>query len=297
MKATLAAVLGLIALAASGAEPNFYPDIAYAQPRNESQTLDVYAPDTGSRHPVVFWIHGGGWMRGDKADLQLGSDDKINRKPQAFIAHGFVFVSINYRMIPTVTIAQMAGDVAKALAWVHTHIQAYGGDPDSIFVMGHSAGAQLAALVCTDRGYLVAEGLTLSDIKGCVPVDGDTYYPELEIDLEPNVASANAQLLDFPDVISQQSLSSVLHVFKGKFIPPFLILHVADHPETHTAMQSDILAEALRAAEVPVKVVACPGKTHDTLNADLGLSGDLATQAVFAFLADQLKRPRPSFAP
>jgi len=289
MKAALLLVLGCFALAAARAEPNLFPDVAYAQPRNEAQTLDIYAPDTGSHHPVVFWIHGGGWMRGDKADLQQGSDDKINRKPQAFTARGFVLVSINYRMIPTVTIMQMTGDVAKAIAWVHAHIQQYGGDPNSIFVMGHSAGAQLAALVCTDRGFLVAEGLDLKDVKGCVPVDGDTYYPELQLDLEPTIASANAQLLDFPDLIAQKSLSSVLHIFKGKPIPPFLILHVADHPETHTEMQSLILAEALREANIPVKVVACPGKTHDTLNADIGLNGDLATQSIFAFLAKQLK--------
>jgi arylformamidase len=289
MKAILLGLLGLLALAARGAGPNFYPDIAYAQPRNDSQTLDIYAPATGGNHPVIFWIHGGGWMRGDKADLQMGSDDRVSHKPQAFTAHGFVFVSINYRMVPTVNLAQMAGDVAKAIAWVHGQIRNYGGDPDSIFVMGHSAGAQLAALVCTDRGYLVAEGLDVGNVKGCVPVDGDTYYPELAIDIEPSVATANAQLLDFPDAISQKSLSSVLHIFKGKPIPPFLILHVADHPQTHTEMQSQILAEALREAEIPVTVVACPGKTHDTLNAGIGLPDDLATRAIFDFLAGRLK--------
>jgi arylformamidase len=271
--------------------PNYYPDIAYAQPKTDSRSLDIYSPRKGGHHPVVFWIHGGGWMRGDKTDLQLGATDSVNRKPQAFTDRGFVFVSINYRMLPEVTITEMMGDVAKAIAWVHRHIGAYGGDPDSIFVMGHSAGAQLAALVCTDRGYLVTEGLDIGHIKGCVPVDGDTYYPELELDIEPSIAGANAQLLDFPSLAAQQSLASVLHIFPGKPIPPFLILHVADHPETHTEMQSVILAEALRQAGIAARVVACAGRTHDTLNADLGLNGDMATAAIWQFLDDRLRPP------
>ena len=66
-------------------------------------------------------------------------------------------------------------DIAKAIRWVHDHAQEYGGDPNSIFVMGHSAGAHLAALVCTDDRYLKAESLSLSIIKGCVPVDVSVY--------------------------------------------------------------------------------------------------------------------------
>jgi len=66
-------------------------------------------------------------------------------------------------------------DIAKAIRWAHDHANDYGGDPKSIFVMGHSAGAHLAALVCTDDRYLKAEGLSLSIIKGCVPVDVSVY--------------------------------------------------------------------------------------------------------------------------
>jgi arylformamidase len=147
-------------------EPKVHRGLAYAEPKNERQTLDVYAPAEGKDHPVVFWIHGGGWQAGDKAEVQT--------KPKAFVDKGFVFVSTNYRLLPKVTIKQMAEDVAKAIRWTHDHAKDYGGDPDALVVMGHSAGAQLAALVCTDDSYLKAEKLSLSLIKGCVPVDGDT---------------------------------------------------------------------------------------------------------------------------
>ncbi len=99
----------------------------------------------------------------------------VQRKPQAFVDKGFVFVSVNYRFVPDVTVNEMTGDIAKAIKWVHDHAGDYGGDPKTIFVAGHSAGAHLAALVCTDESYLKAEGLSLSNIKGCIPVDTAVY--------------------------------------------------------------------------------------------------------------------------
>jgi hypothetical protein len=87
---------------------------------------------------------------------------------------GFVFASTNYRLLPDGTIKQMGEDVAKAIHWVHDHAEECGGDSSRMFVMGHSAGAQLAALVCTDDRFIKAEGLSPSIIRGCVPVDGDT---------------------------------------------------------------------------------------------------------------------------
>src|ERR1019366_3858232 len=155
------------------AETKVQRGIPYAEPKNERQMLDVYAPTKGKNLPVVVWIHGGGWRRGDRADMQ--------KKPQAFVDKGFVLVSISYRFVPKVTVNEMAGDVAQAIHWTHDHAKDYGGDPDRIIVMGHSAGAQLAALVCTDDSYLKAEKLPLSIIKACVPVDGDTYDVPLQI--------------------------------------------------------------------------------------------------------------------
>src|SRR5215475_4811085 len=159
----LIAVTLLIATGEVAAEPKIQRDVPYVEPKNERQTLDVYAPTTGGDHPIVFWIHGGGWRQGNKSGVQ--------QKPQAFVDKGFVFVSTNYRFVPQVTVKDMTGDIAKAIRWAHDHAKDFGGNPNSIFVMGHSAGAHLAALVCTDDRYLQAEGLSLSLIKGCVPVD------------------------------------------------------------------------------------------------------------------------------
>jgi acetyl esterase/lipase len=211
----------------------------------------------------------------------------VQKKPRAFADRGFVFVSVNYRLLPKATIKQMAQDVAKAIRWIHDHARDYGGDPDRILVMGHSAGAQLAALVCTDERYLKAEGLSFAVLKGCVPVDGDTYDVPMQIRTVEK-RRADIYRIKFGDEKMQKELSPVTHVAGGKHIPPFLILHVADHPETRA--QSQRLAKALQAAGVPARAYPAAGKNHTTINADLGLSGDRPTQAVFAFLAEVLKK-------
>ena len=187
--------------------------------------------------PVVFWIHGGGWQTGDKTSVQI--------KPQVFMDKGFVFVSTNYRLLPSVDMGTIVRDVAKSIHWVHDHIAEYGGDPKRLFVMGHSAGAQLAALICTDDRYLKAEGLSLAIIKGCVPVDGDTYDVPAIIETAetrrrvhglPQVKFGHREKFG-NDPAKHRDFSAVTHVAKDKGIPPFLILHVADHPDTTAQAQ------------------------------------------------------------
>jgi acetyl esterase/lipase len=262
----------LLSASALAGEPQVHRDLAYAEPKNERQTLDVYAPREGKKHPIVFWIQGGGWQAGDKTDVQV--------KPQAFVDNGFAFASTNYRLLPSASIKQMAGDVAKAIRCVHDHAQEHGGDPDTFLVMGRSAGAQLAALVCTDDRYLNAEGLSFSIIKGCVPVDGDTYDVPMQISTVEQKRK-DAYRRKFGDEASQKALSPVTHVAKGKSIPPFLILHVAGHPET--TAQSQRLAKALLAARLPARAYPAKGKNHGTINADLGKPDDEPSEELLAF--------------
>jgi arylformamidase len=272
------ALLFLAALAVA-AEMRIHRDLPYAAPAAERQALDLYAPREGKGLPVVVWVHGGGWQAGDKSE--------VDTKPQAFVERGYVFVSVNYRLLPAVTIRQMAADVAKAIRWTHDHAREYGGDPDRLFVTGHSAGAQLAALVCTDDRYLKAEGLSLALVKGCIPVDGDTYDVPLQI---ATVEQRRADIYrrKFGDEASQKELSPVTHAAKGRSIPPFLILHVAGHPET--TLQSRRLVTALQAAGVRASAFPAEDKNHVTLNTDLGRPDDRPTAALFEFLAEALRR-------
>jgi acetyl esterase/lipase len=261
-------------------EPKVHSGLPYADKKNERQTLDVYAAPGSKDQPVVLWIHGGGWKKGDKSNVQ--------KKPQAFVAKGYLFVSTNYRFVPEVTVKEMTGDIAKAIRWVLDHIKEYGGDPKSVFVMGHSAGAHLAALVCTDDRYLKAEGLPLSTIKGCVPVDVSVYDIPKRLKDGGSVAPATFKEIFGDKEELHRDLSPVTHIAKGKGIPPFLILHVADRAETKA--QSHWLAGKLKDAGVYAKVVAAEGTTHATINSNLGLPNDGPTQEVWAFLSAVLKK-------
>ena len=261
---------------------NFKSNIPYGDPAQERQVLDVFAPEGAKDLPVIFWIHGGGWQQGDKSDIQI--------KPRVFSERGFVFVSTNYRLLPDVQMEILIRDVAKSLGWVHKNIADYGGDPNHIFVMGHSAGAQLAALICTDDRYAKAEGVSFSSLKGCVPVDGDTYdLPAIIMTAEFRQKVHGLPLPKFGhrvkfgnDPAKHINFSAVTHIAQGKDIPPFLILHVAGHP--NTAAQARRLGTVLQAADLPVTVFGAKETTHGKLNADLGKPDDPATKELFKFL-------------
>ncbi|HIM28345.1 MAG TPA: alpha/beta hydrolase [Planctomycetes bacterium] len=272
----------LVLLSAAQAE-NLTSNVRYADSGHERQVLDIYTPDDGKDLPVVFWVHGGGWQTGDKTSVQI--------KPRVFVERGFVFVSTNYRLLPDVEMDVLIRDVAKSLGWVHKNIAKYGGDSKRIFVMGHSAGAQLAALLCIDDRYLKAEGVPFEVLKGCVPVDGDTYdLPAIIMTAEFRQTVHGLPLPKFGhrvkfgnDPLKHIDFSAVTHVAKGKGTPPFLILHVAGHP--NTAAQARRLGAVLKEAQIPVRVFAARDTTHTQLNANLGVPDDPATAALYTFLA------------
>ena len=262
-------------------------NVPYADPAHERQVLDIYSPENAKNLPVVFWIHGGGWQGGDKTLVQT--------KPKAFVDKGFVFVSTNYRLLPHVDMGTIVRDIAKSMHWVHDHIAEHGGDPKRIFVMGHSAGAQLAALICTDDRYLKAEGLTLANIKGCVPVDGDTYDVPLMIE----TGAARRKALGQPDPkfghfekfgsdpVKHRDFSAVNHIARDKGIPPFLMLHVADHLDT--TAQAQRLGSVLKEAGIPAKVYGAKMTDHSKINDNLGQPDDATTLVLFDFVQDCLK--------
>jgi acetyl esterase/lipase len=283
------AIVFLFASAASPAHAQTHKaNVPYVKDGHERHVLDIYAPSNAKNLPVVFWIHGGGWQAGDKSD--------VGSKPKAFLEKGFVFVSTNYRLLPKVDMDTLVTDVAKSLAWVHKHISEYGGDPTRIIVGGHSAGAQLAALLCTDDRLLKAEGVPFSSLRACIPVDGDTYDIPAIIETAETRRRVHGQAqLKFghrekfgntPE--KHREFSAVTHVAKGKGIPPFLILFVAAQPDN--AAQAQRLMTTLKGADVPVKAIGVGDTSHNKINEQIGMPGSLESQIVFEFVSDALKK-------
>jgi arylformamidase len=265
------------------------PNIRYVDNGHPRHVLDVYTPEKPAAGPlpVIFWVHGGGWQAGDKGDVAL--------KPKVLTERGFVFVSTNYRLLPEVGMAELLGDVAKSLGWVHRNIARYGGDPARIFVGGHSSGAQVVALLATDARYLQKEGVPFTVLKGCIPVDGDTYdIPKIIMTAEQRQALYGGKMFTFGhrqkfgnDPEKHIDFSAVTHVASGKGIPPFLILYFSGNPDTRA--QAERLGAVLKAAGVPATVYGKADSNHSRLHDDLGKPDDPATKELYRFL-DPLTR-------
>ena len=284
MKSLLIFTLALTGLCHTAIAQKKLADIPYVKNGHERQVLDIYtsAKPTGNSLPVMFWIHGGGWVVGDKSDVAL--------KPKVLTERGFVFVSTNYRLLPKVKMETLIGDVAKSLGWVHANIAKHGGDPTRIFVGGHSAGAQLAALICTDDRWLKREGVSFDVLKGCVPVDGDTYdIPKIIMTAEHRRALYGGKMYTFGhrqkfgnDPEKHVDFSAVTHVAKDKGIPPFLLLYFPGNPDTRA--QARRLQSLLLAVGVPARAYGKGDSNHSRLNNDLGKPEDPATREFYKFL-------------
>ncbi len=256
-----------------------FPSLLYTKIPGADQnltSLDIYAPKTGAKHPIVIYLHGGGLYTGDKKEVKL--------KPGAFTKAGYLFASVNYRLSPAVKYPAHIQDTAKAVAFIYKNAAKYGGDPDRIFLLGHSSGAHLAALLATDEQFLSAEGLSLKDLKGVICLDEEGYDLPLLKEIEPKLFSS-VYIMDFgndPEIWKQAS--PIAHVAPGKGIPPFLLLHLGGNTQKTMAQN---LAAKLKNAGVATEVVFIPSKTHYALTDDLGKPGDQATKIIFNFLAQR----------
>ncbi len=290
MNPTFQAICCVMAVSNVASAQKLTADVPYVSNGHERHVLDIYTPEQRPVEslPVMFWIHGGGWQQGDKSDVGF--------KPKVLTDRGFVFVSTNYRLLPDVEMEELIRDVARSIGWVHRNISDYGGDPKRVFVGGHSAGAQLAALICTDERYLKEEGVPFSVLKGCVPVDGDTYdIPKIIMTAEHRQTLYGGKMFTFGhrqkfgnDPEKHVDFSAVTHVAKGKGIPPFLLLYFPGNPDTRA--QAMRLEAVLREAEIPAKSYGKRDSNHSRLNDDLGKPDDPATQELFRFL-DPLMAP------
>jgi acetyl esterase/lipase len=128
----------------------------------ERCVLDVYYPTTIDRFPTVVWFHGGGLKSGKK------------EIPEALQNKGIAVVGVNYRLSPKVQVKDCIKDAAAAVSWTFERIAQYGGDPNLVFVSGHSAGGYLTSMVGLDKSYLRARGMDANRIAGLIPLSGHT---------------------------------------------------------------------------------------------------------------------------
>ncbi len=246
-------------------------------------SLDIYALPDSSNAPVMVWIHGGGWWRGDKS--------YAGRKAEFFLANGWVFVSINYRLLPEGQHPRNVEDVSLTIGWVYRNIERYGGDNNSISIMGHSAGAHLASLVATDSRYLRQIGLDLSIIRAVVLLDSAAYDIPAVTTLRGTAGFHSRVFTDNPD--TQRDASPIYHIAENIDIPPFQLFYTrGSRPERVNPvnqLQARAFADALVENGILVELVDATDRTHSEINRWFGDPEDFGvTHAVLAFLNEIL---------
>ena len=148
-------------------------DLAYGD--GERQRLDLYLPAEGpERAPVVVYFYGGSWKSGSREAYRFIGE--------ALARQGFIVAIPDYRLYPEVRFPAFVEDGARAVGWLSTHAPDFGGDPDRLILMGHSAGAHIAALLAFDRRYLGREAVPKSSIRGLVGVAGPYAFDPLAYD-------------------------------------------------------------------------------------------------------------------
>lgn len=262
------------------------PGIACAGERSQvvaygdspAQRIDFYPAPAGQvPAPLVVFIHGGAWRMGDKA-IATGE------KAAFFRSEGYAFAAINYRLVPKASVEEEADDVAAAVAALRGRAPELGIDPSRIALVGHSAGAHLAALVASDPQYLMARGLSLKAVRAAVLLDGAAY------DVPRQIASAGpvmrrlyrAAFGDAPE--RQVSLSPIAHAGRPN-AAAFQLVCATQRADA--CPQAEELADALEAEGTPAAVLPVDGASHRDLNRNIGLAGDPTSAAIAAFLREQ----------
>jgi len=246
----------------------------FAYGPDKLQKLDLIAPAGGKRPPLVLFVHGGGWSIGDKRNA-AGS------KAAHFTAAEYAFAIVNYRLVPQATVEQQAADIAAAVAFLRTHAAKSNYDPDRIILMGHSAGAHLAALVGTDPYYLAAARVPLGAVKGVILLDGAGYDIARKAADPQNSLSSMYHAAFGTDPARQARLSPTRHA-PAPNVANWLILPIERRADS--TAQSQALAAGLIKAGAKASVIAVRGESHGSLNQGFGEAGDFATAKVDAFL-------------
>jgi acetyl esterase/lipase len=228
--------------------------------------LDLYLPKGLKDYPVLFFVHGGAWVMGDKNDFGAYA-----AFASAFAKSGIGVVVTNYRLSPGVKHPEHVKDVARAFAWTAKNIAKHGGNKDRIFVCGHSAGAHLVALLATDATYLKAHDLTSKAIRGVLPISGPFV---LLPGFLPRVFG--------DDKKAAPAAAPIAYARKG--LPPFLILFADNDFVGCDKRPAEAFCKALKVKGNVAETLEIKNHNHITVLMSAGMTAGKAHQEIVKFI-------------
>ena len=274
--AVLMATAGIVPPLAAASNAVRSETIAYGSAPLQKLDFSAAQGITGPA-PLILFVHGGGWKRGDK-------NNATGRwKAPHFTSEGYNFASIDYRLVPEATVEQQAQDVADALAALLARSRELGIARGKVVLMGHSAGAHLVALVGTDPQYLRKAGLSYAEIAGVVPIDGAAYDVPAQI-AQSGHFMRQTYLQAFGEEPARQRALSPTMQAPSPNAPAFLLLHV--QREDGVAQARELEAALVKAgAKVERKAFSGKGlRGHAEINRSLGDPDYPATAVTDAWL-------------
>jgi acetyl esterase/lipase len=218
--------------------------VAYGKdPRHQ---LDIYRPAAApSAAPAIVFFYGGNWNSGERADYRFVG--------AALAARGYVAALPDYRLYPQVRYPDFLADSAQAVRWVVDHVAEWGGDPQRVFLMGHSAGAYNAAMLALNPAYLRAAGVGPQRVRGLIGLAGP-------YDFLPLIGPIAKAVFGFPDT----SITTQPIHYASPAAPPALLL-TGERDDLVDPGNSSRLAARLQHHGVPARVVTYPNLGHRTL--------------------------------
>ena len=249
-------------------------DVAYSMDADADPVrhkLDIHRPKDCKNFPVVFFVHGGGWVQGNKDHFGV-----YTLLARTLARNGIGMVCPNYRLSPRVKHPEHIRDVAKAFAWTQRNIGKYGGDSNEIFVAGHSAGGHLSALLATDESYLRAEGLSLKNIKGAMPISGVLIVPSMTL-FDPVFGK---------DPVVRKQASPVSHA--GKQSPPFLILYADKDLPACDRPGAEALCKALQDKQCQAQACEIAPRNHLSILLNAAKESDPVMRSMLSFIGSQV---------
>jgi hypothetical protein len=245
-------------------------DIAYYDGNDADpikHKLDLYLPKGKKDFPVLFFVHGGSWSRGDRQRYEpLGN---------VFAKNGIGTVIISYRLSPQVQHPGHIQDVARAYAWTCSNIGKHGGKSDQIIACGHSAGGHLVALLATDERYLKAEKRSFADIKAVIPISG--VYTLTPPKLFEPVFGKSEEVI--------KNASPLVHV-KEKLVPFCLIYAETEFPGLALDKMAAQMCDKLQGCKCDASLVKIKERDHvSIIRRAAADEEDETTQAILEFVA------------
>ena len=247
---------------------------SFAYGRDPAQCLDLYRPAGKGAAPLLLFVHGGGWTAGSKAMMKPAL-------PLHYARLGYAVAAVNYRLVPATDVEGQLADLAGALALLSQKARDLGLDRGHVVLIGHSSGAQLAAMLATDPRWL---GSRFGSIGAVVLLDG------AGVDV-PGIMAAGADHSPFyaaafgGDLARQRRLSPRDHAAAPN-APRWLMLYDVAHNKA-AGYFARRFADALSAAGDTARVIGVSDTTHMRLLENLGVDGDPATALVDRFLTER----------